>query len=164
MEYGKGLALSRTLKRIAYPQIRGLRVSIEWTMTPERWQQIKTLLDSALERDLHEQTAFLDEACAGDTALRAEVDALIDSYARAANFIELPAYEVMAGSLTESDLVPGGQIGPYQIITRLGAGGMGDVYLASDTRLGRKVVLKALPTHFTRDLERVYRFQLEARA
>jgi serine/threonine-protein kinase len=61
-------------------------------MTPERWQQIKTLLDSALERDLHEQTAFLDEACAGDTALRAEVEALIDSYGRAANFIEVPAY------------------------------------------------------------------------
>jgi Tol biopolymer transport system component/serine/threonine protein kinase len=133
-------------------------------MTPERWQQIKTLLDSALERDLHEQTAFLDEACAGDTALRAEVEALIDSYARAANFIEVPAYEVMAGSLTESALVPGGEIGPYQIITRLESGGMGDIYLASDTRLGRKVVLKALPTHFTRDLERVHRFQLEARA
>ena len=133
-------------------------------MTPERWQQIKTLLDSALERDLHEQTAFLDEACAGDTALRAEVEALIESYARAANFIEVPAYEVMAGSLTESALVPGGEIGPYQIISRLESGGMGDIYLASDTRLGRKVVLKALPTHFTRDLERVHRFQLEARA
>jgi len=133
-------------------------------MTPERWQQIKALLDSALERDLHQQTAFLDEACAGDAALRAEIAALIDSYARAGNFIERPAYEVMAGSLTESDLVPGGEIGPYKIIARVGSGGMGDIYLASDTRLGRKVVLKALPTHFTKDLERVHRFQLEARA
>ncbi|HJS24200.1 MAG TPA: protein kinase [Pyrinomonadaceae bacterium] len=133
-------------------------------MTPERWQQIKALLDSALERDLHEQTAFLDEACAGDTALRAEVEALIDSYARAANFIEVPAYEVMAGTLTESELVPGGEIGPYKIIERVGSGGMGDIYLASDTRLGRKIVLKTLPTHFTKDHERVHRFQLEARA
>ena len=133
-------------------------------MTPERWQHIKALLESALERDLHEQAAFLDEACAGDAALRAEVEALIDSHARAGNFIELPAYEVMAGSLTESDLVPGGEIGPYQILARVGSGGMGDIYLASDTRLGRKVVLKALPTHFTKDLERMHRFQLEARA
>src|ERR1043166_3129688 len=106
MEHGQGVALSRTCK-----------------MTPERWQQIKALLDSALERDFHQQTAFLDEACAGDAALRAEVEALIHSYARAGNFIERPAYEVMAGSLTESDLVPGGEIGPYKIISRVGSGG-----------------------------------------
>jgi eukaryotic-like serine/threonine-protein kinase len=133
-------------------------------MTPERWQQIKALLKSALERDPLERTAFLDEACAGDTGLRAEVEALIESHAKAATFIESPAYELMAGSLSESHLVPGHAIGPYQIINRLGAGGMGDIYLAEDTRLGRKVALKALPTHFTKDPERVRRFQLEAKA
>lgn len=133
-------------------------------MTPERWQQIKVLLESALERDPLERNAFLNEACAGDTALRSEVEALIDSNARAGDFIESPAFEVMAESLTESDLVPGYRIGSYQIIRRLGSGGMGDIYLAEDTRLGRKIVLKALPTHFTSDAERVRRFQLEARA
>ncbi|HEX3187411.1 MAG TPA: protein kinase, partial [Pyrinomonadaceae bacterium] len=63
-----------------------------------------------------------------------------------------------------SDLIPGNAVGPYQIINRLAAGGMGDIYLAEDTRLGRKVVLKALPSAFTADPERVRRFQLEARA
>src|SRR6185503_12652462 len=133
-------------------------------MTPERWQQIKALLESALERDPLERDAFLNDACAGDTALRSEVEALLDSHARAEHFMESPAYAVMAGSLTDTDLVPGSAIGPYEVINRLGAGGMGDIYLAQDTRLGRKVVLKALPSAFTKDPERVRRFQLEARA
>jgi serine/threonine-protein kinase len=133
-------------------------------MTPERWQQIKALLESALERDPLERNTFLNEACAGDTALRSEVEALIDSHARAEDFIESPAFEVMAESLTKSNLAPGCTIGSYQIISHLGSGGMGDIYLAEDKRLGRKVVLKALPSHFTSDQERVRRFQLEARA
>ena len=133
-------------------------------MTPERWQQIKALLEAALDRESHEQAAFLDEACAGDADLRAQVHALLDSHARAGDFIEAPAYEVMARSLNEKDLPAGRVVGPYEIVATLGSGGMGDIYLATDTRLGRKVVLKALPTHFTRDPERVHRFQLEARA
>ncbi len=133
-------------------------------MTPERWQQIKALLESALERDPVAREAFLDERCAGDPSLRREVEALLDSHARAGDFIESPAYAVMAASLAESDLVPGTAVGPYEIVSRLCAGGMGDIYLAEDTRLGRKVVLKALPTAFTKDPERVRRFQLEARA
>ena len=133
-------------------------------MTPERWQQIKALLESALERNPGERNAFLNDACAGDTALRSEVEALLDSHARSGDFMESPAYAVMAGSLTDTDLIPGSAIGPYEVINRLGAGGMGDIYLAQDTRLGRKVVLKALPTAFTKDSERVRRFQLEARA
>ena len=133
-------------------------------MTPERWQQIKALLESAIDRDPLARKAFLDEACAGDPVLRSEVEALIDSHARAGDFIESPAFAVMADSLTENDLVPGYAIGPFQIVNRLAAGGMGDIYLAEDTRLGRKVVLKALPAAFTKDPERVRRFQLEARA
>src|SRR6476646_7575205 len=101
-------------------------------MTPERWQQIKALLESALERDPRERAAFLHEACAADIALRSEVEALLDSHDRAGAFIESPAYEVMAESLTVNDLVAGQSLGPYQIISRLGAGAMGDVYLAED--------------------------------
>ncbi len=133
-------------------------------MTPERWQQIKALLESALDRDPLERDAFLDKACAGDHTLRSEVIALIDSHTRASDFIESPAYEVLAGSLAESDLASGLEVGPYKIVGPLSSGGMGDIYLAEDTRLGRKVVLKALPTAFTKDPERVRRFQLEARA
>ncbi|HEY8224380.1 MAG TPA: protein kinase [Pyrinomonadaceae bacterium] len=133
-------------------------------MTPERWQQIKSLLDSALQLDPVERDAFLDEACSGDTVLRGEVAALIESHAHAENFIESPAFELMAESLVATDLVAGYAIGPYQIINRVGSGGMGDIYLAEDTRLGRKVIVKALPAHFTADPERVRRFQLEARA
>ncbi|HKN83481.1 MAG TPA: protein kinase, partial [Pyrinomonadaceae bacterium] len=133
-------------------------------MNPERWQQIKALLESALERDPPERNVFLDSACGGDAALRDEVEALIDSHDHAGAFIESPAYEVMAESLTANDVMLGKTLGHYQIISRLGAGGMGDVYLAEDTRLGRKVALKALPTHFTKDPERVRRFQLEAKA
>ena len=133
-------------------------------MTPERWQQIKLLLEKALECDPLERAAFLDETCAGDPALRAEVEALIDAHARSGDFIEAPAYEVLAGSLTQTELVSGKAIGPYEIIRLLGSGGMGDIYLAEDKRLGRKVALKALPAHFTKDPERVSRFQLEAKA
>jgi len=133
-------------------------------MTPERWRQIKGLLESALERTSHEREAFLADACAGDLELRAEVDALLDSHARSGDFIEAPAYELLADSLAQTDLLPGTTVGPYEIIRRLGSGGMGDIYLAEDTRLGRKVALKALPSHFTKDPERVRRFQLEAKA
>ena len=133
-------------------------------MTSERWQRIKALLESSLERNPLERDAFLDEACAGDPELRGEVEALIESHARAGDFIESPAYAVMAESLATSDIAPGHAIGPYEIINQLASGGMGDIYLAEDTRLGRKVVLKALPSAFTEDPERVRRFQLEARA
>src|ERR1700752_2430593 len=104
-------------------------------MTPEQWPQIKSLLGEALEPDPFEPGAFLDEACTGDSSLRAEVEALIDSHARSGDFIESPAYEVLADSLTQTDLGSGTSICPYEIIRRLGARGMGDIYLAEDTRL-----------------------------
>src|ERR1044072_7834727 len=125
-------------------------------MSPERWQQIKALLALALERDPRERAAFLDEACAGDAALRREVETLLDSYAPSEDFIESPAFEVMAESLAESTLVPGTSIGHYQIIKRLVSGGMGDIYLARDRRLERRVVINTLPKHFTRDTDRAH--------
>src|ERR1044071_219221 len=99
-------------------------------MTPERWQQIKAVLEEALERDPLEREAYLDEACAEDSDLRNEVEALIDSHARSGDFIESPAYEVLSDSLTQTGLVPGTSIGPYKIVRPLGSGGMGDIYLA----------------------------------
>ena len=133
-------------------------------MSPERWQQIKALLEKAWQRDPGDRNAFLDEACAGDNALRSELETLLDSHARSGDFIESPAFQIMAESLIESSLNTGLRFGPYEIIGRLGSGGMGDIYLAEDTRLGRKVVIKTLPKHFTKDVDRVRRFQLEAKA
>jgi serine/threonine-protein kinase len=92
-------------------------------MTPERWQRIKPLLQSALERDPDQRSAFLIAECGGDEALRQEVQSLIISNEQAGKFIESPAVEVMAGSLGD-DQVVGSNLGPYAITARLGAGGM----------------------------------------
>src|SRR5213080_507048 len=135
-------------------------------MTPERWQQIKTLLQAALEREPDQRAAFLAAACADDESLRSDVESFIGSYEQAGNFIEAPAFELMADSLTNLQGVSfiGQSFGPYTILDHIGAGGMGDVYLAEDVRLGRKVAVKILPVGFTRDHERVRRFQQEARS
>jgi serine/threonine-protein kinase len=134
-------------------------------MESERWRQIKFLLQSALEREPGERSAFLAAACADDDLLRKEVESLITSHEQAGGFIESPAFEVMAESLgDQTDSLAGQSFGPYQIIARIGIGGMGEVYSAEDSRLGRKIALKMLPAYFTRDTERVRRFQQEARA
>jgi len=135
-------------------------------MKPEQWQEINLLFHSALEREPGQRAAFLNQACAGDESLRREVEALIAAHGQAGSFIEAPALAVAAEMLIADQGQPlvGQSFGPYRISTAVGAGGMGDVYLAQDTRLGRQVALKLLPTYFTRDAERVRRFQQEARA
>jgi len=135
-------------------------------MNSERSQQIDEIFQAALDLAADQRTAYLDQACAGDHDLRAEVESLISSYEQAGSFIEQPAIEVdasvVAGPMTS--VMAGESIGHYQIIEPLGSGGMGEVYLASDTRMDRKVALKLLPQYFTEDHERVRRFQQEARA
>jgi serine/threonine protein kinase len=135
-------------------------------MTPERYQRIKELFHSALERAADERPAFLAEACGGDTALLAKVEALIAADEQSGDFMDAPAYEVAAEMLVGNPTVPlkGRRIGHYQIMALLGSGGMGDVYLAKDTRLGRRVALKLLPEYLTDDESRVRRFKQEARA
>ena len=135
-------------------------------MNPERWQQIDRLLDAALEREPSQRNAFLAEACAGDDELRREVESLLASHEQGRSFIESPpaelASEWMAEDRTKGML--GRRIGPYHIDSLLGIGGMGEVYLAEDTRLGRKIALKLLPAYLTGDPDRVHRFEQEARA
>jgi predicted unusual protein kinase regulating ubiquinone biosynthesis (AarF/ABC1/UbiB family) len=143
-------------------------------MKPERWQQIDKLFHSLLGLEPDKRAAFLAEACAGDESLRERVEALIVAHDQAGSFIERPAMEVEArrlaadAEIAESQLaiseLSGESISHYRVIAPLGSGGMGQVYLAQDMTLGRKVALKVLPTDFTRDKDRVRRFQQEARA
>src|SRR5438552_5453058 len=135
-------------------------------MTSERWQQVEEVLQAALDRPLHERASFLNEACSGNEELRQEASSLIDAYDEAGDFIEEPAIahdaHVLIGNYQQNNI--GREIGPYQIIERLGAGGMGEVYLAQDRRLDREVALKILPAYFVSDEARLRRFQREARA
>ncbi len=139
-------------------------------MKPERWQQLDTLFHSALELSQKERAEFLDEACAGNDLLRREVEALIAANEQAGSFIEKPALEVEARSLAKgqsdsgAESMVGKTVGHYRLIAALGSGGMGEVYLAQDTVLGRSVALKLLPAYFTKDPERLRRFEQEARA
>src|SRR5712691_3936722 len=135
-------------------------------MTPERWQTVKAVLQSALERAPAERAPFLADACSGDEALRSSVESLISSYEQAGSFIEEPAFAAMAETLTgkQTESLTGCTLSHYQIVSRLGVGGMGEVYLAHDKRLGRKIALKLLSTHFTTDKDRLRRFEQEAHA
>jgi hypothetical protein len=128
----------------------------------ERWATVERLYHEALARDPQERAAFLSEACAGDDALRREVESLLDHDGSAA-FLSTPA-AVQAGQITLSgSSLIGQSVGPYVIAARLGAGGMGEVYRARDQKLGRDVAIKILPPAFTSDPERLARFAREAR-
>jgi len=135
-------------------------------MNPERWKEVETVLQGALDLPPLERDSFLDAACAGDEELKDEATSLIAAYDEAGDFIEQPAIAHDANVLLGDDLEShiGREFGPYRIIERLGAGGMGEVYLAQDTRLSRLVALKLLPAYFASDDARLRRFQSEARA
>ena len=135
-------------------------------MTSERWSQIERLYHAAVELDAELRSEFLDRACTGDEELRREIDSLLAFEPQAGNFIESPAFELAATMLAsdQPNTLIGTTIGPYQVLSLIGAGGMGDVYLAEDARLGRRVALKLLPNRFTGEPDRLRRFELEARA
>ncbi len=137
-------------------------------MNPERWEKIEQLYHDALERAANQRAAFLDEACAGDESLRREVESLLDFQTRVGEFIEAPALQVAAELLAQekqsAQVSAGALLGPYQLLSLLGKGGMGEVWRARDGRLEREVAVKVLPATYSADAERLRRFEQEARA
>jgi serine/threonine protein kinase/Tfp pilus assembly protein PilF len=135
-------------------------------VTPERWNQVKEVFHQALGLDEGRRAAFLARACSGDENLRREVDLLISGHNQAGSFISAPpdqcATELMARR--QGSLMPGQVIGHYEIAAHLGSGGMGEVYLAEDSKLGRKVAIKLLPHKLLGDKQAKSRLLREARA
>jgi serine/threonine protein kinase len=139
---------------------------METAMNPERWKLVEQLYYSALERDEDQRAAFLTTACAGDDALHREVESLLAHRSQAENMLESPVMEIAAKVCAgdQADSLIGRSLGSYKLLSRLGAGGMGEVYQARDTRLDRTVALKILTAEFATDEERMRRFLREAKA
>ena len=137
-------------------------------MTPEKRQTILDLFEAALERPASERVTFLDRACADDDIVHQRVYEMLVADARTSLFLDRPIHRsandfASAISVTDAQGLSGAMVGPYQLIKELGRGGMGKVYRAYDTRLGRTAALKVLPSK-SASPERVIRFQREARA
>jgi eukaryotic-like serine/threonine-protein kinase len=133
-------------------------------MSPERWQQIQGVFDKARSCGPNERRAVLDEACASDKELRAEVEWMLTHQGEAENLMPAPALELAALSVAAETgtLLVGSSLGPYEDLQLIGRGGMGEVYRARDPKLMREVALKVLPRAFASDPGRVSRFQREA--
>jgi serine/threonine protein kinase/Tfp pilus assembly protein PilF len=127
-------------------------------MTPEMWQQIREVLHDALPLSPDERRIFLDRTCTSNESLRREVESLLSAGNRmCSNFLE-------GAASTCTRLERGVRLASYEIVSLLGAGGMGEVYRATDSKLGREVALKVLPLEMAADPDRLKRFQREARA
>jgi serine/threonine protein kinase/tetratricopeptide (TPR) repeat protein len=135
--------------------------------SPDRWRRLEALFYEALELNPEARTEFLDKSCDGDAELRKEVETLLASAEKPMDFLEKPVLEAaqrMVGDASPANIVPGTRLAHYEIISLIGAGGMGEVYLAEDIRLRRKVALKMLAPELTRDERGLRRFEHEAHA
>src|SRR5436190_20466776 len=134
-------------------------------MPDPHWEDLKEIFHGALALAPPERAAFIEEASNGNDSLRRAVESLLKSHEETGNFVDVPAYQAAADMLVDGvDLKAGKNIAHYRIVQLLGEGGMGQVYLAEDGKLNRRVSLKFLSTKFTHDHERLRRFEQEARA
>ena len=135
-------------------------------MTPERWEKVGEIFNSAVEKDAAERDEYLREECGDDLSLRAEVESLLAAGQGAGRFISEPVAGNFVTDFADhiAALSPGSSIGHYQIGEAIGSGGMGEVYLATDTKLGRKVALKTLPPSLVGEPSFLRRFRNEAQA
>ena len=138
-------------------------------MTPDRWQRVQELFAATVDLEPARRRPVLEAACSGDEALIREVESLLDCDRRADGFAERSAggreaHNGSNGGGAAMELSAGEELGPYRIVAPLAAGGMGEVYRAVDTRLGRTVALKLLPRELAQDHQALRRFQREARS
>ncbi len=134
-------------------------------MNSERWQKVKGLFDAVVELSPQKREQFLDKSCGNDEELRRDVENLLDSYNDAESFMEQAAVVEVAGLIIEpKNLEAGKSFGHYEIIKQIGMGGMGEVYLAEDKKLDRKVAVKILNEKFAKHESNLQRFIKEAKA
>jgi serine/threonine protein kinase len=132
-------------------------------MVDERRRRVNELFHAALEHEPEIRLGFLESACGDDTYLRRQVELLLAKQEKAGSFLETPAIAYTPVTQTATMNPPPRQFGAYRIVSPLGAGGMGEVFRAHDSKLGRDVAMKFLPAEFARDPDRLARFRREAR-
>src|SRR5437762_4966319 len=134
-------------------------------MPDPHWENLKEIFHAAVALAPNERAAYLERSCSGNNSLRQAVESLIKSHEEAGNLVDTPAYQAAAEMLVDGLEFKSGQtVAHYNILSLIGEGGMGKVYLAEDTKLHRKVSLKFLSSTFTEDSQRLRRFEQEARA
>src|SRR5689334_12157848 len=134
-------------------------------MEGARWRRITAIYHAAISCRIEERSSFLESACGDDQDLRRQVEAMVESHQQSGDFIETPAFAEAPEFLSDESAgaLTGQLVGHYRIESLIGVGGMGEVYLARDGRLGRKVALKILPARLTTDEMQLNRFEHEAR-